>query len=51
MNLGKFFYCHLPLAMLGGLLICILGPLSIIPPLGRIFGKWVDGYCDWMLKV
>lgn len=51
MNLARFFYLVIPLALIGGAAIIILGPLSIIPPLGRIFGRWVDRYCDFLLEV
>jgi len=51
MNLARFFWLQLPMAIVGGTLICILGPLSIIPLLGKVFGRWVESYCEWLVSL
>jgi hypothetical protein len=47
-SVAPFFYKFFPLALLGGLMICILGPFSILPGFGRIVSRWINRYCDWL---
>jgi hypothetical protein len=48
MHLAKFFWVLLPLSVVGGLMIGILGPLSLIPGLGKIFDRWIESYVSWV---